>query len=150
MKLATALTERAEVQRKINELETRLRNNAKVQDGERPSEEPSDLLNELNGALDRLEELMSRINLTNSRTEKNGITMTELLSRRDVLKKRVSVMRSFLDAASSRVDRYSKTEIKVLSTVDVADLQKKVDAASKKLRETDEIIQELNWTTELL
>ncbi len=150
MKLATALTERAEVQRKINELETRLRNNAKVQDGERPSEEPSDLLNELNGALDRLEELMSRINLTNSRTEKNGITMTELLSRRDVLKKRVSVMRSFLDVASSRVDRYSKTEIKVLSTVDVADLQKKVDAASKKLRETDEIIQELNWTTELL
>ncbi len=150
MKLATALTERAEVQRKINELETRLRNNAKVQDGERPSEEPSDLLNELNGALDRLEELMSRINLTNSRTEKNGMTMTELLSRRDVLKKRVSVMRSFLDAASSRVDRYSKTEIKVLSTVDVADLQKKVDAASKKLRETDEIIQELNWTTELL
>lgn len=150
MKLATALSERAELQRKLSELGTRLNNNAKVQDGERPSEDPAALLSELDGALERLEELMARINLTNSRTEADGVTVTELIAKRDCLKRRLAVMRGFLDNASSRVDRYSKTEIRIISSVDVAALQKQVDRCSKELRETDETIQELNWTTELL
>ena len=150
MKLATALSERAELQRKLSELTTRLNNNAKVQDGEQPSEDPKALLQELDGVLTRLEELMARINLTNSRTMTDGVTVTELIAKRDCLKRRLSVMRGFLDNASSRVDRYSKTEIRVVSTVDVAKLQKQVDAVSKALRETDEKLQELNWTTELL
>lgn len=37
-----------------------------------------------------------------------------------------------------------------MSTVEVADIQKEVDVLSKELRETDERIQELNWTTELI
>ena len=149
MKLATALSERAELQRKLSELGTRLGNNAKVQDGETPSEDPSALLAELDGALRRLEELMARINLTNSKTTSEGVTVTELIAKRDCLKKRLQYMRSFLDNASSRVDRYSKTEIRIVSTVDVAKLQKQVDGVSKELREVDEKIQELNWTTEL-
>ena len=152
MKLATALSERAELQRKLSELGARLNNNAKVQDGEAPAEDPQALLVELDGALVRLEELMARINLTNSSTKASaeGVTITELLAKRDCLKKRVLLMRSFLDSASSKVDRYSKTEIRVVSTVDVPALQKQVDAASRALRETDEKLQELNWTTELL
>ena len=75
--------------------------------------------------------------------------MTELLARRDCLAKRLTVMRGFLDAASSKVDRYSQKEIRILSTVRVADQQKRVDAASKEFRELDEQIQALNWTTEL-
>ena len=149
MKLATALNERAELQRKLSELGGRLNNNARVQEGEKPSEDPAALLGEFDSALERLEELMGRINLANSRTLAGGVTVTELLAKRDCLKLRVQTLRSFLDAASSRVDRYSKTEIRVLSTVDVSALQKQVDAASKALRETDERIQELNWTTEL-
>ena len=150
MKLATALSERAELQRKLSELGTRLNNNAKAQEGEAPSEDPEALLAELDGVLRRLEELMARINLTNSRTVAEGVTVTELLARRDCLKKRVQLLRGFLDTASSRVDRYSKTEIRVVSTVDVAALQKQLDAQSKLLRETDERLQELNWTTELI
>ena len=150
MKLATALSERAELQRKLSELGTRLNNNAKVQDGEAPSEDPSALLSELDSALVRLEELMARINLTNSRTMLDGVTVTELIAKRDCLRRRLAMMRTFLDNASSRVDRYSKTEIRIVSTVDVAKLQKKADDVSKELRETDEKIQELNWTTELL
>lgn len=150
MKLATALSERADLQRRLSELQTRLNNNAKVQEGETPAENPKTLLAELDGILTRLEELMTKINLTNSRTEAEGETLTALLARRDCLSKRLSVMRSFLDHASSRVDRYSKTEIKINSTVDVARLQKQVDAQSKALRELDEQIQSLNWTTELM
>ena len=59
-------------------------------------------------------------------------------------------MRSFLNTASEKVSRYSKTEIRILSTVPVSDLQKEVDRLSNELRETDETIQGLNWTTELL
>ena len=59
-------------------------------------------------------------------------------------------MRDFLNASSEKVSRYSKTEIKVFSTVPVAELQKELDGYSAALRETDERIQGLNWTTELL
>ncbi len=150
MKLAAALSERADLQARLSQLETRLNNNAKVQEGEKPAEDPAQLLAELDHVLSRLEKLMGRINLTNSRTEKDGVTVTELIARRDVLKQRLSVLRSFLNSASQKVDRHARSEIVIKSTVNVAELQKKADAAAKELRETDEIIQELNWTTELM
>lgn len=150
MKLATALSERADLQRRIAELSTRLNNNAKTQEGEAPAENPEELLAQLNDCLNRLEELITRINLTNSTVTLEGVTLTAMLSRRDCLTKRLQVMRSFLDTASSKVDRYSNTEIKVVSTVPVAQLQKECDRQSKALRELDEQIQSLNWTTEML
>ena len=150
MKLATALSERADLQRRISELGMRLNNNAKVQEGESPSEDPAALLSELDADFVRLEELVSRINLTNNATKSGGKTLTELIAKRDCLKQRISVMRSFLDCSSEKVNRYSKTEIKIISTVNVTALQKEVDCLSKQLRETDELIQGLNWTTELI
>ncbi len=150
MKLATALAERADLQRRIAELGVRLRNNAKVQEGEKPSEDPKALLKELDGCLVRLEELIARINRTNNTAGDGEHTLTDLIARRDCLKQRLSIMREFLDASSEKVSRYSKSEIKVFSTVPVSDLQKQVDAWSKQLRETDELIQSLNWTTELI
>ena len=59
-------------------------------------------------------------------------------------------MRDFLNHASDKVHRMTHTEIKIRSTVSVAEVQKEVDALSKELRQCDERIQELNWTTELL
>jgi len=150
MKLATALSERADIQRRLSQLQTRLDNNAKVQEGEEPAEDPKALLKELDALLERLEWLMTRINLTNSRTLSDGVTVTALIARRDCLKKRVNLMRSFLDSASAKVDRYSQKEIKILSAVKVSTLQKQLDDVSKELRETDERIQALNWTTELM
>ncbi len=150
MKLATALSERADLQRRISELSVRLNNNAKVQEGETPAEDPAALLDELDGCLTRLEELIARINKTNNLTADGGLTITDLIARRDCLRERVRILREFLNAASERVSRYSKAEIRILSTVPVARLQKQVDAYSRELRETDERIQGLNWTTELL
>ena len=150
MKLATALSERADLQKRISDLGVRLNNNAKVQEGEKPAEEPEVLLKELNDCLLRLEELMARINKTNNMTRAGDQTITDLIAKRDCLKTRVKIVRDFLNASSDMVNRYSKTEIKICSTVSVAELQKKVDAWSKQLRETDEKIQELNWLTELI
>ena len=150
MKLATALSERADLQRRIAELGGRLNNNEKVQDGEEPAEDPKELLKELDKDFERLEELIARINHTNNETKAGDVTLTDLIAKRDCLKSRISIMRSFLDNASEKVSRYAKTEIRILSTVPVADLQKKVDKLSKEMRETDEAIQELNWSTDLV
>ena len=150
MKLATALAERADLQRRLAELGTRLNNNAKTQEGEAPAEAPEELLRELDEIFTCLEELVSRINLTNSATVTDGTTLTELLARRDCLKQRVQIMRGFLNSASAKVDRYSRTEIRIVSTVSVTALQADLDRISKELREVDEQIQFLNWTTELM
>ena len=150
MKLASALVERSDLQRKISELSNRLNTNAKVQDGEEPAEKPEELLEELDSVMTRLEELVTKINLTNSSVVIEGKTLTEWLAKRDCLKQRIGLLRGFLNSASEKIDRYSRAEIKIVSTVNVKALQKDVDALSKTLRETDEKIQEINWTTELL
>ncbi len=150
MKLASALVERSDLQRKISELSNRLNTNAKVQDGEEPAEKPEELLEELDSVMTRLEELVTKINLTNSSVVVEGKTLTEWLAKRDCLKQRIGFLRGFLNSASEKIDRYSRAEIKIVSTVNVKALQKDVDALSKTLRETDEKIQEINWTTELL
>lgn len=150
MKLASALSERSDIQRRLSELSERLANNAKVQEGDTPAEDPQALLAEMDALIDRLETLIYRINMTNSMVESDGESMTLLLARRDCLKKRIAMLRGFLDCASSKVERYSRTEIAVRSTVDVAELQKQADRASRELRGLDEKIQELNWTTELM
>ena len=150
MKLAVALSERSDLQRRIAELGVRLENNARVQEGEKPAEEPKALIDEMDGCLDELRDLVARINLTNSKTVSDGESITEMLARRDALSTRVKIMRSFLDKASHLTDRYSRSEIKVVSTIDVAEMRKTVDTDAKALRMLDEKLQELNWTTELL
>jgi hypothetical protein len=105
MKLASALSERASLQVRLNELQIRLNANAKVQEGDVPAENPVELIAEKDRILDELENLVTRINLTNSRTECDGVTITELISKRDRMKKDVNIMRSFLNNASSKIDR---------------------------------------------
>ncbi len=150
MKLATALSNRADLQGRINEIERRLVANSKVQEGEEPSENPIELIAEKDRMLAELENLIVKINLTNSKIEYNGVTVTELLAKRDCLKQNIVIMRNFLNSANDKVNRYSKSEIAIKSTVNVAEYRKKVDELCKELRELDEKIQEINWTTELI
>ena len=151
MKLANALSQRSELQTRIRQLEVRLNNNAQVQDGEVPAEDPTQLLGELEADYARLEELISAINRTNNSTKlEDGSTLSDLLAKRDCLKGRLSILRGFLDNASALVRRHSTSEIKVKSTINVRELQKQVDGLSRDLRELEETIQEKNWTTELL
>lgn len=149
MKLAEALQERADLNRKIEQLKTRLQNNALIQDGEQPSEDPDELLKELDAAILRLQELIAAINLKNCETKADGKTLTELIAEKDCLKIKYDSYCKLIDAASRKVNRYSNTEIKVLSTVDVKELQKQADAAAKKLRLIDNTIQATNWSVDL-
>jgi len=150
MKLANALSQRSELQTRIRQLESRLNNNAQVQEGEQPAEDPDELLHALETDYARLEELISAINRTNSSTKVDGgPTLSDLLARRDCLKGRLSVLRGFLGNASAMVRRHSVSEIKVKSTVNVLQLQKQVDGMAKELRLLDNLIQQANWSIEL-
>ncbi len=150
MKLAEALQERSDLNRRIQQLQSRLNNNATVQEGEKPAEEPQALLSELDASIDRLEWIISKVNLTNCSTKIGGNTLTDLIAKRDCLTLRIEKYRSFLNSASCLSSRASRTEIKIFSTVNVSDFQKKVDALSKELRLVDNQIQETNWNTELM
>lgn len=150
MKLAEALQERADLLRRIEQLRTRLDNNVLVQEGEMPAENPDELLEELERCIARSEELMTRINLTNAAVTVEGESLTALLARRDCLKMKLSLWHDAVNTASQTARRATRSEIRILSAIDVPALQKRVDGASKLLRETDNLIQAANWLNDLI
>ena len=150
MKLAEALVMRADLDKRIEQIKARLRENAWVQEGDQPSEDPEVLVQELSALNDQLETLIVRINLTNAATASEGVTITALLARRDCLTRYIGSLRDFVSEANSTPKRAARGEIRILPTVNVAEYRKKVDALSRDLRELDLRIQQLNWTTELM
>ena len=150
MKLAEALQERADLNRKIAELRRRLENNVLVQEGEEPAENPEELLKELNEAVSRLEELMAAINLTNCVTKVKGMTLTELIAKKDALMIKLSAYQEFVFTAAQSTDRARGTEIKVKSLLKASNLQKTADSTAKEVRELDNLLQETNWKTKLI
>ena len=150
MKLAEALQERADLNKKISELNSRLNNCILVQEGEEPAEEPAELLKELDEAAARLETLMAAINLTNSRTKVEGRTLTQLIARKDALSVQLAAYKDLVYAAGQNTSRARGTEIRVKALLRAADLQKKADQLAKEIRRLDNLLQENNWKTKLI
>jgi hypothetical protein len=129
----------------------RLARSARVQEGEQPPEDPAMLLAELDRLYARLLELVQAINRTNAQTKFDGrMTISDAIAERDLAGKKRDHLASLSEAASTRQDRYSKSEVKFVSTLPIADLQKQADQLSKRYRELDTRIQQLNWNTELV
>ena len=150
MKLAEALQERADLNRKIEELRRRLNNCILVQEGEEPAEDPAALLEELNGAVARLETLMAQINLTNCRTKVQGMTLTEMIARKDAMLLKISAYRDLVYTAGQNTQRARGTEIKVKSVLKASELQTEVDTLAREIRQLDNLLQETNWKTRLI
>lgn len=150
MKLAEALSIRKDLQTRIDQLRARLMNNVKIQEGDTPAEDPKDLFKELDSCLKQLEEIIYRINVTNMNTMCGKKTLTQLMAERDVLTKRVNVMYEVFSHATSSGERYSRSEIKFVTTIDVKAIRKQLDKLSGELRELDVEIQSINFSTELM
>lgn len=151
MKLAEALSIRKDLQKRIQQIGKRLEDNVKVQEGDEPSENPDELMKELDGCLNKLEDLIWHINLTNVKTfDETGKTLTQLMAEKDVLTLRISTLRNTFERASSQQERYSRSEIKMVTIVDVKQLSRQIDEYSAKLRKLDIAIQTLNFQTELI
>jgi hypothetical protein len=151
MKLAEALAERSDCQNRIEEIKKRLIRSARVQEGDQPAEDTTDLLAETERTFARLLELVSAVNRTNSKTAfDNERSISDAIAERDVVGKRRDFLAGIADAASTRQDRYSKSEVRFVATVSVGKLQTEVDQLAKRYREVDTRLQELNWKTELI
>lgn len=150
MKLAEALIRRKALQENIDHLKLRLAKAAKVQEGDTPAERSQELLAAVEADLQELQALIVRINRANLQaTLPDGTTLMEAIAKRDILKLRRGILETLANNAVPTHDRYTRTEIKYVPTVDVADLRKEGDRLSKAYRELDATIQAANWTAEI-
>lgn len=150
MKLAEALQERADINRNIEQLKSRLNSNVLVQEGETPAEAPEKLKQELDASIRRLTDLIAQINRTNCATRLNGTSLTELIARKDALSLKISAYKDIVYSASQTSYRARNTEIKIKASISVADWQAEIDRMAKELRLLDNQLQACNWNTELI
>lgn len=138
MKLAEALSLRANATRRIESLRTRIVSNARYQEGEDPAEDASALLVDADNALREYEDLIRRINRTNAATVIDAAgTLTDALARRDALRLRHHVLISAADAAAGTGQpgyaRQLRSELKMLAALPVAELRARADAVARSI-----------------
>ncbi|MGO9246988.1 MAG: DIP1984 family protein [Solirubrobacteraceae bacterium] len=152
-----ALNRRADLQKRIAQLQDRLSSCVLAQEGEEPPENPAELLAELDRRCDELEGLIAKINHTNAGARlATGETVTEGLARRDVIALRQGALRTAITAATGGrggagfgLTRYSRSEIRMVRHVQVSELQSRLDTLAQQRRELDNRLQEHNWQATL-
>jgi hypothetical protein len=150
MKLGEALARRAELQSRLSELRGRLGASTLVREGDSPPEDPGELIEELDRVADELERLIASINPTNAETRlRPEMTLTAALARRDVLGLRHGALKAVADATAVQQARYSRSEIRVVRTFDVAEVRRRADELARERRQLDAEIQAANWTVDL-
>lgn len=150
MKLAEALSLRADLQKKVFDLKNRIKNSAKIQEGDTPSENVEELFQQLNTTHTQLEEMIFRINKTNMNAVADGESLTQMMARKDVMLSRVKTLQEILEHCSNGNERYSRNEIRYVYTLNIAHLRKELEEQSKALRLLDLKIHGLNWSIELI
>lgn len=151
MRLAEALVTRADLKKRIEQLRERLKLSALVQEGEQPPEDPQELFAELKRILDQMTLLIQQINRTNLQASlPDGRTLTTALAERDGLSLYHHVLQTTVEAASPKVDRMGRAEIKKIPTVKIGDLRRQMDEVARQRRELDMLIQSVNWSVDLL
>ena len=141
MKLAEALRERKQLQIKMGTLRQKLIDNAIYQEGSKPVEDPAELIKALEATRGELAALIKRINATNSSVKVGDFLLGDLVVDRDT---------RIMEVTAQVSNRYSRSEILVLPSINVKETQKKVDQLAKDIRELDNLIQATNWNTDLI
>lgn len=150
MKLAEALILRADYQKRIEQLKQRLVRNAKVQEGDDPAENPTELLAEYERVSQQLVTSIQQINKTNANTLLEGqLTIADAIAMRDGLRHKHGLYTALAEAATITQERYSRSEVKFQSTLNVAQMQKQADDLARQYRELDTKLQSANWVTDL-
>lgn len=155
MKIAEALILKSDMESKVSSLQSRITQNLLVQEGEEVQENPEKLIEELKKVSKELSDLIGRIqraNASNMLLKDDGssydISIQEALVKKEGLIK-LQNMLTYFAGESSPVDRYSRSEIKILATVDADELQSQADSLGKEARELDIDIQRTNWQVDL-
>lgn len=158
MIVGEALNRRSDLQKRVAQLQDRLSACVLAQEGEEPPESPDELLAELDRRCDELEGLIAKINHTNANARlPSGESVTEGLARRDVIALRQDALRTAIKTATGSsfgaglgLTRYSRSEIRMVRHVKVAELQSRLDTLAQQRRELDNRLQEHNWQATLM
>jgi hypothetical protein len=157
MRLAEALMERSDLQRRVESLRSRIQASARYQEGEDPAEDAAALLEEAVETVDRLAGLVTRINLTNTAARlDDGTPLTSALARRDALRTRHGILVDAADAASGRggggsyAPRQMRSELRQIAALPIREVRDRADDTARELRELDARIQRANWEVELV
>ena len=159
MRLAEALMERSDLQRRVESMRSRIQASARYQEGEDPAEDAEALLAEAIGTVELLAALVTRINLTNTAARlDDGTPLTAALARRDALRSRHAILTSAADAASGRTGgaaagyapRQLRSELRQIAALPIREIRDRAYDAAKALRELDARIQRANWEVELV
>ena len=141
MKLAEALMERADLQRRLVQIRERIKQNALYQEGETPAESVTELLAEYRRCAERLETLVVALNRSNQQIV--------LADGRDGLIRECAMLIALCEAAMPDNSRYSRSELRYVSAVNIADIRKEADKLAQNCRQLDILVQQANWSHEL-
>jgi len=152
MKLAQLLNHRADLQKRMKDLKQRINRNLLVQEGEKPVEQPDNLIDAFIKISYQWREIVRIINMVNNQPledSSNGATLSEMVVMRDHLRMLYNMASETHSGLSPRMDRFSRSEIKQIPSIEADKIRKSCDEYAGKLRKLDDDIQELNWSTEV-
>jgi hypothetical protein len=151
MKLCGALRFRSDNYKKIEELRAGAVASAQTQESAEAPESPAELLAEIERLAEETLQIVQRINRTNVGTRlASGQLIVDALAEREHYLKLRAPFDGVAQAASGLQQRYLRSEIRVVRTVDPSELRKRVDDFSRRHRLLDVAIQEVNWLTDLV
>lgn len=112
MKLAEALLERKTMKERIAALKDRAVNDARVQEGDHPAENPEVLFKEITELVGSMEQLIVAINRTNIGTVlPDGRSLMEAIAARDMCKLLYDIVKQVADAAANDRSSWRVTRV---------------------------------------
>lgn len=151
-KLAELLAERSRLSKRLNELKTRIEQNAKTDEGSDPAEKPLELLTEWRAVCDQLPKVICAINSCNNTAKLNGSgarLLCDAIAEREVLDRKIVGLSSIADAGLISHEGFRASTTKLQSHIPVAELRKEVDTLKTQRKLLESQIQSTNWTVEV-
>ncbi len=139
MKLAEAIKEKGRLKKTVAELREKLEKSIQGEGRENPVK----LLGKLEEALRRMEDLAAAIYHTNELILVEGKTLTQLINTRDTLFFRLELYKDL-------IRQIDNAEDPAVSGLSAFELQSKADRMRGEMRSLSDLIQETNWTRELM
>lgn len=165
MKIAEALLRRKELLREAETLQTQYSSNITVVDGVKPRRNAFAIEQKFFACYNELQKLIQDINHTNNVTMVSGISVMQMIARRDMLKFMIPQYRSMYAKAEATVSaglaKVNATDgkgnyIKVdnpnqpIDNLNTVVMEKSYNAMASELRTLDLKLQALTWQVDLI
>jgi hypothetical protein len=154
MKLGELLAHRAELQKRMQQLQKLLLDNATLQEGDTPTLDPTGLLAQYRDLSDEHERVVRQINRTNMVSRVQGtsesLTLADAVVRRERLARHAGMLRDLTARAMPERSRFLRTEVKHVPAFDVVAVMAQADELSREHRELDTRIQRANWEVDVI